>query len=67
MDVLTIDKLTVGDLVTYIPNHADGDPNHEDCEQGHISTIREDVTKYVWVRFNSSSVGQRCNIENLTK
>jgi len=29
-----------GDKVRYIPNHANGDSNHEDCENGVVSSVR---------------------------
>ena len=53
----------IGDPVTYIPNHADGDASHPDCETGHVSSIRED-SEYVWVRFKSAC-GACCDPSNL--
>ena len=57
-------KFKVGDPVTYVPNHANGDASHPDCERGHVSSIKPDDDKHVWVRFKSQN-GERCNIENL--
>lgn len=59
-----ITDFTVGDPVTYIPNHANGDASHPDCERGHVSSIRDNDDKHIWVRFNSTS-GQCCDITNL--
>ena len=53
----------VGDPVTYIPNHADNDASHPDCERGHVSSLRED-SDMVWVRFQSAT-GQCCSPTNL--
>lgn len=36
------------DPVIYIPNHAQGNINHEDCESGIVSSMNE---KYVFVKF----------------
>ncbi len=30
-----------GDKVTYIPGHAHGDPHHEDCESGVVSSVND--------------------------
>lgn len=54
----------VGDPVTYIPNHADGDASHPDCEEGYVSSIREGVEDKIWVRFKSAC-GACCDIENI--
>lgn len=39
---------TPGDRVLYVPNHADGDPAHPDCERGIVSSIG---VIYVFVRY----------------
>lgn len=57
---------TVGDPVTYIPNHADGNASHPDCEQGHVSTIKPGIEDRIWVRFKSAT-GECCNINNISR
>ena len=57
-------EYTVGDPVTYVPDHAGDDVNHADCEEGHISTIKKGVEDFIWVRFKSAS-GQMCKVENI--
>ena len=37
------------DRVRYVPNHANGDANHEDCEDGTISSIG---SMFVFVKFD---------------
>lgn len=54
---------TVGDPVTYIPNHADNDFSHADCEQGHVSTIKPEQNA-IWVRFKAAC-GAKCDPTNL--
>ena len=56
----------VGDPVTYIPNHANGNANHPDCERGIVSTIKPGVESLIWVRFKSAS-GACCYINNILK
>lgn len=41
-----------GDGVKYIPNHADGDPNHKDCENGVVSSINEHFVFVKYIRNN---------------
>lgn len=31
--------MKAGDVVLYVPSHAGGDINHEDCEQGIVSSL----------------------------
>jgi len=38
-----------GDKVRYIPNHADGDDGHTDCEDGVVSSTNK---KFVFVKYN---------------
>ena len=38
-----------GDKVTFIPNHAFDDPNHEDCQDGVVSSVND---HYVFVKYN---------------
>ncbi|MBA7471384.1 hypothetical protein ES707_06690 [subsurface metagenome] len=42
-----------GDRVKYIPPHAEGDPNHEDCETGVVSSIND---FYVFVRYDVAAI-----------
>ena len=56
---VTLDN--VGSPVTYIPNHANGDVNHKDCERGVLSSFN-DFT--VFVRFKAPN-GASCKTENL--
>lgn len=51
----------IGSPVTYIPNHANGDTSHKDCEFGTISSYND---TYVFVKFHSPN-GQACRAENL--
>lgn len=44
----------VGDLVIYIPNHANENANHPDCERGYVSTIKSGIEDKIWVRFKSA-------------
>lgn len=41
-------NFTPGDRVLYVPNHAEGDPAHPDCERGVVSSTNE---FYVFVRY----------------
>ena len=54
----------VGDPVTYIPNHANRDAGHPDCEQGHVSSIKEGVEDLIWVRFKSAC-GECCSVKDI--
>lgn len=42
----------VGKIVTYVPNHAQGDLTHPDCQVGHITSFNESC---VFVRFHRYS------------
>lgn len=39
-----------GDKVRYIPNHANGDTTHPDCENGVVSSVNE---KWVFVKYDN--------------
>ncbi len=58
---IKLERKHLGLFVTYIPNHAKGNPAHTDAERGIISTINN---LGVWVRFKSPN-GQKCNPDNL--
>ena len=36
-----------GDRVLYVPNHANGDRSHPDCEAGRVTSIGEQDTVFV--------------------
>jgi len=38
-----------GDKVIYIPNHAEGDVRHPDCQQGIVSSVNE---RFVFVKYD---------------
>ena len=53
----------VGQSVTYVPCHAEGDTTHEDCEHGHVTSLND---SFVFVAFPSSrGRGQACDPEDL--
>ncbi len=35
--------LTRGTQIIYVPNHAEGDVNHPDCEEGFVTSVKGDV------------------------
>lgn len=47
---MTTKDFQKGQLVTYIPNHANGDSSHKDCENGVVSSIND---KFVFVKYNN--------------
>ncbi len=51
-----------GDLVKYVPYHADGNGKHPDCETGKVTSVG--ATGTVFVRF-SGSTSQGCNPDQL--
>ena len=63
-----MENFQVGDHVTYVPNHANGDINHRDCERGIVSTVEgSGETQKVWVRYGINSTGQLTPLKNLVK
>lgn len=36
-----------GDRVRYVPGHAEGDYNHPDCEDGIVSSVRDETRVFV--------------------
>lgn len=60
------DCFGVGDHVRYIPNHADGNSNHPDCENGVVSSL---TATTVFVRFFRNGMLQHtaegCDPDNL--
>lgn len=59
----------VGDQVIYIPNHANGDKTHKDCQRGVVSSVRtnSDNTQTVFVRYTEGSTGANTPTKNLHK
>lgn len=59
-----------GERVIYVPNHADGDHNHPDCEHGAVSSSNH---RFVFVRFDKdvanygwdNASGKACDPNNL--
>lgn len=45
--------LTGGTQIIYVPDHAEGDPEHPDCERGFVTSVRGDVAfcRY-WSKFH---------------
>lgn len=56
-----VKTINIGDPVTYIPNHANGDIKHKDCEIGRISSFTNET---LWVKFRSAT-GESCDPKNL--
>lgn len=48
--------------VRYVPAHAKGDPNHKDCENGKVSSVRREC---VFVKFSSGSTAAACHYSTL--
>lgn len=60
---IATNKFSEGDQVRYIPNHANGDIRHRDCENGVVSSVG---THYVFVRYErSGGVGQATSPHDL--
>ena len=63
----TLADFAPGDAVRYVPNHADGDLAHEDCETGYVTTVN---ATYVFVKFTWPRVrhfAQACKPDQLVK
>lgn len=61
-------NFSVGEQVVFIPNHADGDRWHPDCELGIVSTVNgEYPNQKVWVRYNIGDTGALTPTHNLLK
>ena len=59
----TVNDFKAGQNVTYIPNHADNDTGHPDCEEGQVTSKND---KYVFVKFSATAAnGQSCDPSNL--
>jgi hypothetical protein len=70
---MKIEMLKKGTKVRYVPNHADGDRKHRDCENGVVSSISD--SKHVFVKYDNDMcimttgdepyTSQRTEIDNL--
>lgn len=62
----SVDHFEVGEHVRYIPNHADNDERHTDCENGVVSSITNST---VFVKFFRNGMTQNtaegCDPTNL--
>jgi hypothetical protein len=61
---MDLDAIQAGQRVIYVPNHANGDPTHKDCEHGMVSSknhvnafVRFDqsVARHGWERATAQS------------
>ena len=52
----------LGEPVLYVPDHANNDDQHSDCEVGFISTVSE---YGIWARFHDGDTGAKCEPHNL--
>lgn len=46
-----IKEFKIGEFVIYVPNHANGDILHPDCEEGIVSSMND---KFIFVKFYRS-------------
>lgn len=53
----------VGEPVTYVPYHADGNCSHKDCERGFVTSFND---TYVFVRFRGST-SEACKPDQLVR
>lgn len=60
--ILTTADFYPGQLVRFLPNHAAGDREHPDCENGRVTSTND---RFVFVRFGQSEGGQACNPDQL--
>ncbi len=46
-------KFAAGEQITYVPLHAEGDPNHKDAQHGFVTSVRNPGTRreIVFCRF----------------
>ena len=57
-----LEEKHLGAPVLYVPNHANNDDQHPDCEVGFISTVNE---YGIWARFHEGDTGAKCEPHNL--
>lgn len=65
--------MKAGDRVLYVPNHAEGDRSHKDCEWGTISSLNSHGEP--WVKFDKQvakfgwegTTSQLCYLHNLER
>ncbi len=56
--------LSRGTQIIYIPDHAQGDIDHPDCERGFVTSVRGDVAfcRY-WSKFDRMELRTKANSE----
>jgi len=61
---MSLNQFKVGDNVIYIPYHAHGNPSHDACEYGVVTSIN---SRYVFVLFNEeiNRTSKACNPDQL--
>lgn len=59
---MNLEDAKTGQPVLYVPNHAQNDVNHHDCERG-IVTSKND--KFIFVDFEGCSYAKACYPRNL--
>lgn len=57
--------LHVGDKVRYIPNHANKDRDHEDCEIGIVTSLAKNHAFVRYEKQHPSANGQATNYSDL--
>lgn len=62
----TCKDFEIGQRVTYVPNHADGNAQHPDCERGVVTSINDSINT-VFVRFGADYYSKGCYPHNLVK
>lgn len=63
MSTRTVDDFEVGQRVTYVPYHANGDRHHPDCEEGVVTSKN---ARFVFVKFKPwHAHGQACKPDQL--
>jgi hypothetical protein len=60
--VFCVNSFREGDLVRYIPGHAHGDVEHDDCENGVVTSTRDDI---VFVRYGEKVSSQATSASDL--
>jgi hypothetical protein len=74
---MRVEDLREGMRVTYVPNHADNNASHPDCERGVVTSWRESFVKTngvetardctVFVRYGSQQNSKATSLENLVQ
>lgn len=61
---MNLENFKAGMFVRFIPQHANGDNTHPDCEMG-VVTSRNDI--FVFVRFGLNTHSQACKADQLQR